>query len=131
MQYSRIYYSRLSGSLYHASYLVWFAPFAFEQIGDFGTSICRKHNISTGLATFTTVSSKNTQMSLAWSAPEVRSSYKSPIYLIHNIGANAKLSCISHIITQTSSREGDLLVPVAHTNTPPHDVSHSESIHAS
>ncbi|CAM9607513.1 unnamed protein product [Laminaria digitata] len=41
------------------------------KIGDFGTSRCTQHTMSTGLATFTTNSSKNTQMSLAWSAPEV------------------------------------------------------------
>lgn len=42
------------------------------QIGDFGTSRWMQHTMSTGLATFTTNSSQNTQMSLAWSAPEVR-----------------------------------------------------------
>ncbi|CAM9178344.1 unnamed protein product, partial [Laminaria digitata] len=41
------------------------------KIGDFGTSRWTQHTMSTALATFTTKSSKNTQMSLAWSAPEV------------------------------------------------------------
>ncbi|CBN75056.1 Transmembrane receptor kinase [Ectocarpus siliculosus] len=41
------------------------------KIGDFGTSRWSQHTNSTGLATYSTRSSQGTQMSLAWSAPEV------------------------------------------------------------
>ncbi|CAM9445750.1 unnamed protein product [Ectocarpus fasciculatus] len=52
------------------------------KIGDFGTSRWSQHTSSTGLATYTTKPS--TQMSLAWSAPEVLesggSTYASDVY---------------------------------------------------
>ncbi|CAM9996955.1 unnamed protein product, partial [Ectocarpus sp. 4 AP-2014] len=41
------------------------------KIGDFGTSRWSQHTNSTGLATYTTKAHQSTQMSLAWSAPEV------------------------------------------------------------
>ncbi|CAM9381942.1 unnamed protein product, partial [Ectocarpus sp. 4 AP-2014] len=41
------------------------------KIGDFGTSRWSQHTNSTGLATYTTKANQSTQMSLAWSAPEV------------------------------------------------------------
>ncbi|CAN0158219.1 unnamed protein product, partial [Ectocarpus sp. 4 AP-2014] len=41
------------------------------KIGDFGTSRWSQHTNSTGLATYTTKANQTTQMSLAWSAPEV------------------------------------------------------------
>ncbi|CAM9474613.1 unnamed protein product [Laminaria digitata] len=54
------------------------------KIGDFGTSRWSQHTNSTGLATYTTNSSQSTQMSLAWSAPEVLesggSTYASDVY---------------------------------------------------
>ncbi|CAM9568875.1 unnamed protein product, partial [Hapterophycus canaliculatus] len=54
------------------------------QIGDFGTSRWLEHASSTGLATYSTSSSRSTHMSLAWSAPEVlesgRSTYASDVY---------------------------------------------------
>lgn len=53
-----------------------------SQIGDFGTSRWSHHTNSTGLATYTTKSSQSTQMSLAWSAPEVRS-----------LGPSTRLGC--------------------------------------
>ena len=49
--------------------------FASSQIGDFGTSRWSQHTNSTGLATYTTKANQGTQMSLAWSAPEVRLAY--------------------------------------------------------
>lgn len=61
----------------HCTNLARFASFSFFQIGDFGTSRWTQHTMSTGLATFTIKSSRNTQMSLAWSAPEVRASAQS------------------------------------------------------
>ena len=64
--------------VWHSSNQARFFPqFTSLQIGDFGTSRWTQHTMSTGLATFTTKSSKNTQMSLAWSAPEVRCPFKS------------------------------------------------------
>ena len=52
------------------------------KIADFGTAKWANHTMSTGLATFT--NSLNTQMSLAWSAPEVLdstgSTYASDVY---------------------------------------------------
>lgn len=53
----------------HNTMLSFFSP----QIADFGTSRWSQHTNSTGLATYTTKSSQTTQMSIAWSAPEVRS----------------------------------------------------------
>eukprot|EP00903_Cladosiphon_okamuranus_P022853 g21045.t1 len=54
------------------------------KIGDFGTSRRSQHTNSTGLATYTTKANQTTQMSLAWSAPEVLesggSTYKSDVY---------------------------------------------------
>ncbi|CAM9120296.1 unnamed protein product [Ectocarpus sp. 13 AM-2016] len=54
------------------------------KIADFGTSRWTQTTNSTGLATYTTKSSRNTQMSIAWSAPEVLesegSSYESDVY---------------------------------------------------
>ncbi|CAN0192791.1 unnamed protein product [Ectocarpus sp. 6 AP-2014] len=54
------------------------------KIADFGTSRWTQTTNSTGLATYTTRSSQTTQMSIAWSAPEVleseRSSYESDVY---------------------------------------------------
>ncbi|CAM9108702.1 unnamed protein product [Ectocarpus sp. 8 AP-2014] len=54
------------------------------KIGDFGTSRWSQHTNSTGLATYTTKANQSTQMSLAWSAPEVLesggSTYKSDVY---------------------------------------------------
>ncbi|CAM9240971.1 unnamed protein product, partial [Hapterophycus canaliculatus] len=54
------------------------------KIADFGTSRWSQHTNSTGLATYTTRSSQTTQMSLAWSAPEVLeaegSTYASDVY---------------------------------------------------
>ncbi|CAM9226240.1 unnamed protein product [Ectocarpus sp. 12 AP-2014] len=54
------------------------------KIGDFGTSRWSQHTNSTGLATYTTKANQTTQMSLAWSAPEVLesggSTYKSDVY---------------------------------------------------
>ena len=44
-----------------------------SQIADFGTSRWTQSTNTTGLATYTTKSNQNTQMSIAWSAPEVRS----------------------------------------------------------
>ncbi|CAN0277211.1 unnamed protein product, partial [Scytosiphon promiscuus] len=53
------------------------------KIGDFGTSRWSHHTNSTGLATYTKAG-QNTQMSLAWSAPEVLdspgSTYASDVY---------------------------------------------------
>ena len=53
------------------------------KIADFGTSVFIQNTMSTGLATFTS-SDKKTQMSLAWSAPEildaVGSTFKSDVY---------------------------------------------------
>ncbi|CAM9173780.1 unnamed protein product [Ectocarpus sp. 6 AP-2014] len=53
------------------------------KIGDFGTSRWSYHTNSTGLATYTKAG-QNTQMSLAWSAPEVLdasgSTYASDVY---------------------------------------------------
>lgn len=49
--------------------------FPLVQIGDFGNSRWSQHTNSTGLATYTTKPS--TQMSLAWSAPEVRFPFES------------------------------------------------------
>eukprot|EP00903_Cladosiphon_okamuranus_P022900 g21092.t1 len=50
----------------------------------FGTSRWTQSTNTTGLATYTTRSNQNTQMSIAWSAPEVLDShgttYKSDIY---------------------------------------------------
>lgn len=48
------------------------------QIGDFGTSRWSQHTNSTGLATYTTKANQSTQMSLAWSAPEVGSMFALP-----------------------------------------------------
>ncbi|CAN0344511.1 unnamed protein product [Ectocarpus sp. 6 AP-2014] len=54
------------------------------KIADFGTSRWTQDTNSTGLATYTTKSSQTTQMSIAWSAPEVLesegSSYESDVY---------------------------------------------------
>ncbi|CBJ27694.1 Tyrosine kinase specific for activated (GTP-bound) p21cdc42Hs/ leucine rich repeat protein [Ectocarpus siliculosus] len=54
------------------------------KIADFGTSRWTQTTNSTGLATYTTRSSQTTQMSIAWSAPEVLesegSSYESDVY---------------------------------------------------
>eukprot|EP00752_Nemacystus_decipiens_P018469 g16559.t1 len=54
------------------------------KIGDFGTSRWSQHTNSTGLATYTTKANQSTQMSLAWSAPEVLesggSTYMSDVY---------------------------------------------------
>ncbi|CAM9774536.1 unnamed protein product, partial [Scytosiphon promiscuus] len=54
------------------------------KIGDFGTSRWSQHTNSTGLATYTTKANQSTQMSLAWSSPEVLesggSTYKSDVY---------------------------------------------------
>ncbi|CAM9364466.1 unnamed protein product, partial [Pylaiella littoralis] len=54
------------------------------KIADFGTSRWTQTTNSTGLATYTTKSSQTTQMSIAWSAPEVLesegSSYESDVY---------------------------------------------------
>eukprot|EP00903_Cladosiphon_okamuranus_P009885 g9389.t1 len=54
------------------------------KIGDFGTSRWSQHTNSTGLATYTTKANQSTQMSLAWSAPEVLesggSTYESDVY---------------------------------------------------
>ena len=49
-----------------------FVSFFRSQVGDFGTSRWSQHSNSTGLATYTTECSRTNQMSLAWSAPEVR-----------------------------------------------------------
>ena len=51
------------------------------QIADFGTSRWTKHTNTTGLATYTTKSSQTTQMSIAWSAPEVRAKSASTLGL--------------------------------------------------
>eukprot|EP00903_Cladosiphon_okamuranus_P017814 g16394.t1 len=54
------------------------------KIADFGTSRWTQSTNTTGLATYTTKSNQNTQMSIAWSAPEVLesegSSYESDVY---------------------------------------------------
>ncbi|CAN0184783.1 unnamed protein product, partial [Scytosiphon promiscuus] len=54
------------------------------KIADFGTSRWSHHTNSTGLATYATKSSQSTQMSIAWSAPEVLdsegSTYQSDVY---------------------------------------------------
>ncbi|CAN0262805.1 unnamed protein product [Ectocarpus sp. 4 AP-2014] len=54
------------------------------KIADFGTSTWTQSTNTTGLATYTTKSNQTTQMSIAWSAPEVLesegSSYESDIY---------------------------------------------------
>ncbi|CAM9241803.1 unnamed protein product [Scytosiphon promiscuus] len=54
------------------------------KIADFGTSRWSYHTNSTGLATYATRSSQSTQMSIAWSAPEVLdsegSTYQSDVY---------------------------------------------------
>ncbi|CAM9416640.1 unnamed protein product [Ectocarpus fasciculatus] len=54
------------------------------KIADFGTSRWTQSTNTTGLATYTTKSNQTTQMSIAWSAPEVLesegSSYESDVY---------------------------------------------------
>ncbi|CAM9164639.1 unnamed protein product, partial [Hapterophycus canaliculatus] len=54
------------------------------KIADFGTSKCSHYANSTCLATYTTKPSQSTQMSIAWSAPEVLDAegctYKSDVY---------------------------------------------------
>ncbi|CAM9156032.1 unnamed protein product [Pylaiella littoralis] len=54
------------------------------KIADFGTSRWTQSTNTTGLATYNTKSNQNTQMSIAWSAPEVLeaegSSYESDVY---------------------------------------------------
>ncbi len=69
----------LRGSGRHSSCLpldeflvVWLDSLStlISQIGDFGTSRWSHHTNSTGLATYTKAG--QTQISLAWSAPEVR-----------------------------------------------------------